>query len=193
MNKFEKLYNGKHISVVSDPETQYEFVNEDDIIVVLPVLRVKSKFVKHLTNYYLALRKEYVPPYLAKERRLNNFYYTTITGKMDKDGETPEQTMRRELIEEAGIELIDYTIMSYQKDMPVCKTTDMRAHIYTVLVNEFKAVKAVGDGTVTEEMSKAIFVNLADMEKVLNKPNIDFLLFGGYQILMNVIKNYIRM
>ena len=192
MLDFKKLWKGEHLEVVSPEEYSYEAVHEDNVIMVLPVLAVKSKFIKGMTNYYLAIRKEICPPYLIKDKGVGPYYYTTITGKMDKEGETPEQTMRREMIEEAGIELIDYTVMLYKKDMPVCKTTDMRANIFVILVDEFNTVEATGDGTVTEEMSKTIFVELGKVNEMIEKPNVDFLLYGVYQILMNVIGNYIR-
>lgn len=192
MLNFKVLWKGKHIQIVSPTEYEYEAVHEPNVIIVLPVLVVKSKFVKGLTNYYLAIRKEVCPPYLIKDDGYGPHYYTTITGRMDKQGESPEETMKRELIEEAGIELIDYTIMSYKKNIPVCKTTDMRAHIYTLLVDKFNTVKAVGDGTVTEAMSETIFVELGKMNDIIEKPNVDFLLYGGYKILMDTIGNHIR-
>jgi len=192
MLEFKELWKGEHIQVVSPKEYKYEAVHEANVIMVLPVLVVKSKFVKGLTNYYLAIRKEVCPPYLIKEQGTNPYFYTTITGRMDKEGESPEETMKRELIEEAGIELIDYTVMSYKKNIPLCKTTDMRAHIYTLLINRFNQVEAVGDGTVTEEMSKTIFINLKDINNIIEKPNVDFLLYGSCKILIDVIKNYVR-
>jgi len=193
MLEFKELWKGKHIQVVSPKEYEYEAVHEPNVIMVLPVLLVKSKFVKGLDNYYLAIRKEVCPPYLIKEQGNNPYFYTTITGRMDKEGESPEETMKRELIEEAGIELVDYTVMSYKKSIPLCKTSDMRAHIYTLLVKEFNTVEAVGDGTVTEAMSQTIFVKLGEMHNIIEKPNVDFLLYGGYKILMDVIGNYIRL
>jgi hypothetical protein len=69
----------------------------------------------------------------------------------------------------------------------------MRANIYFLLVDRFNAVEATGDGTITEEMSETIFVNLGEMHNIIDKPNVDFLLYGGYKILMDIIGNHIRM
>ena len=190
MLDFKELWKGKHISVVSPIEYEYEAVHEPDVIMVLPVLAIKNKLY---TEYYLALRKEVCPPYLIKEKGLDPYFYTPITGRMDKDGETPEETMRRELIEEAGIELIDYEIILHKEKMPVCKTSDMRMDLFMLIVNEFNPVEATGDGTVTEEMSESIFVRLGDMHNILNKTNVDFLLFGTYPLLMDELGKHIRL
>lgn len=191
MLKFKSLWKGEHVEIITPEKYKYEAVHEKDVVMVLPVLVVKSKFVKGLVNYYLAIRKEVCPPYLIKDEENHAYYYTPVTGQID-EGEYPEQTMKRELIEEAGIELIDYTVMSYQKNMPICKTTDMRAHIYTLLVDRFNPVKAEGDGSVTEKLSETIFVNLGEVENIISRSNVDFLLYGGYKVLMDVIGNYIR-
>lgn len=191
MLSFKSLWKGEHIEIITPDKYKYEAVHEKDVIMVLPVLVIKSKFVKGLINYYLAVRKEVCPPYLIKDEGNHTYYYTTVTGQID-EGEYPEQTMKRELIEEAGIELIDYTIMSYRRNIPICKTTDMRAHIYTLLVDSFNPVKAEGDGSVTERLSETIFVKLSDMPNIIEKDNVDFLLMGGYEILMNVLPNHIK-
>lgn len=193
MLKFKKLWQGEYIAVVSPTEYPYECVHEPDVIMVFPILAVKSKFVKGLTNYYLGIRKEHCPPYRMKDEQNNELFYTSITGKMDVEGETPEETMKRELIEEAGLKLIDYKVISELHNMPLCKTTDLRAHIYILIIDSFEQVKATGDGTLNEEMSSTIFVNLNKMEDIIKKPNVDFLLYGGYKILTDVIGNYIQL
>lgn len=192
MLNFKELWKGKHISVVSPEEYQYEAVHEPDVITVLPIIEVHSKHVKGIVDYYLVIRKEVCPPYLIKYDGLEPFFYTPITGRRDKSNETPEETMRRELVEEAGIELIDYEILIHKKKMPVCKTSDMRMDFFILLVREFNPVEAVGDGTVTEEMSKSIFVKLGDLYKIIENPNVDYLLYGAYNILMNELPKHLR-
>lgn len=193
MLDFKKLWQGEHISVITPTEYPYECVHEPDVIMVFPILAVKSKFVNGLINYYLGIRKEHCPPYRMKDENNNEFFYTSITGRRDIEGESVEETMKREMIEEAGIKLIDYKVIFELKDMPLCKTTDLRATIYGLIIDSFEKVEAVGDGTLNEEMSSTIFVNLNKMEDILKKPNVDFLLYGGYRILSNVIGNYIQL
>lgn len=192
MLEFEKLWQGEHIAVITPKEYPYECVHEPDVIMVFPILAVKSKFVDGLMNYYLGIRKEHCPPYKMKDDQNHEYFYTPITGRMDIKGETPEQTMKRELIEEAGVKLIDYKVIEELHNIPLCKTTDLRAHIYILIIDSFEQVEAIGDGTLNEEMSSTVFVNLNKMEDILKKPNIDFLLYGGYKILIDVIGNYIQ-
>lgn len=192
MLSFEKLWQGKYISVISPKKYPYECVHESDVIMVFPIIAVKSKFVKGITDYYLGIRKENCPPYEVKDKNLNKYFYTSITGKRDVEGETAEQTMKREMIEEAGIKLIDYKLIFELKDMPLCKTTDLRATIYGIIIDSFEKVEATGDGTLNEKLSSTVFVNLNKMENILKKQNIDFLLYGGYKILEGVIDNFIQ-
>jgi 8-oxo-dGTP pyrophosphatase MutT (NUDIX family) len=192
MLEFRELWKGEYLSIVSPIKYQYEAVHENDVITVLPVVVVKSKFVKGLINYYLVIRKEVCPPYLIKDQGIDEYFYTPITGKMDKEGESSEETMKRELIEEAGIELVDYEMILHKKKMPVCKTSDMRMDLFILLVNSFNPVEPVGDGTAMEKISTSIFVKLGDMPNIIEKPNVDFLLYGSYKILMDVIGNHIR-
>lgn len=192
MLSFEKLWQGKYISVISPKKYPYECVHESDVIMVFPIIAVKSKFVKGITDYYLGIRKEHCPPYKVKDKNLNKYFYTSITGKRDVEGETAEQTMKREMIEEAGIKLIDYKLIFELKDMPLCKTTDLRATIYGIIIDSFEKVEATGDGTLNEKLSSTVFVNLNKMEDILKKQNIDFLLYGGYKILEGVIDNFIQ-
>jgi 8-oxo-dGTP pyrophosphatase MutT (NUDIX family) len=192
MLEFRELWKGEYLSIVSPIKYQYEAVHEKDVITVLPVVVVKSKFVKGLINYYLVIRKEVCPPYLIKDQGIDEYFYTPITGKMDKEGESSEETMKRELIEEAGIELVDYEMILHKKKMPVCKTSDMRMDLFILLVNSFNPVEPVGDGTEMEKISTSIFVKLGEMHNIIEKPNVDFLLYGSYKILMDVIKNHIR-
>ena len=192
MKQFKELWKGQHISVISPIDQPYECVHEPNVIMVIPVIATKSKYINNFTNYYIGIRKEFCPPYLMKDDTQTDFYYTVISGRMDVEGETAEQTMKRELIEEAGIKLIDYRVIFERSNIPICKTTDMRATVYGLLVDTFEKVEAVGDGTKNEEMSSTIFIDMNKMEDILKKPNIDFLLVGMYSILMDNLRNYIE-
>ena len=192
MLKYKKLWQGEYISVISPTEYPYECVHESDVIMVFPIIAVKSKYVKGAVDYYLGIRKEHCPPYKVKDESNNEYFYTSITGKRDVEGETAEETMAREMVEEAGIKLIDYRVVFELKDMPLCKSTDLRTTIYGLIVDAFEKVEAVGDGTLNEELSSTVFVNLNKMENILKKPNVDFLLYGGYRILEGVIDNFIQ-
>ena len=191
MLEFKELWKGNYMSVISPIKHPYECVHEPDVIMVFPVLEVKSKFVKDLTNYYMVVRKEFCPPYFVKKDK-EEYFYTCVTGGIE-EGESPDHAMKRELVEETGIELLDYDIIFERHDIPICKTSDMRSHIYGLLIKSFNPVEATGDGTVNEAMASTIFVNLNKMDEIINKPNIDFLLYSGYSLLMSKIGSYIQL
>lgn len=63
-------------------------------------------------------------------------------------------------------------------------------HIEIITPDKYEAVHE--KDVVTEKLSETIFVRLSDMPDIIAKDNIDFLLMGGYEILMNVLPNHIR-
>jgi 8-oxo-dGTP pyrophosphatase MutT (NUDIX family) len=149
-------------------------MHESDVIMVLPIIR----------NYFI-IRKEFCPPYLIKDKTGEQLYYTTVTGKIE-EGENPTFAMLRELQEESGIIPVDYTILYEKHEVPVCKSTDMRAHIYMVKINQFNKEKPVGDGTTYEEKSKSILVPNYKMDEICMKSNVDFLLIGLYNMYKSI-------
>ena len=112
MQKFTRLKKGEIKEDKNDPKVKYdgylkvieykdyEFVEEKDMVIILPYLRDESSLV---------LRHEYVPTYQYHYRNNNDYknvtnFVTVISGSVEK-GETLKNTVRRELYEEAGIVL----------------------------------------------------------------------------------------
>jgi len=183
MLKFKNLWQGEFISVISPIEIEYECINEHDSMQVLPLIIPKNAI--SIDDAYLIIRKEFCPPYMIKDKLGNKFFYTIISGMMDKENETPEQTMSRELIEEAGIKLLNYDIIYNLNDIPYTKVTSSRLNLFIISIKNFERVEATGDGTENEKISKSIAVKLKNMDNILKKPNADFLLHSAYNILKN--------
>ena len=185
MEKFKELWKGEWISVVSPEKHPYEAVHEDDLIMVLPILKIKRK---KDVSHYVAIRKEHCPPYMIKDTTDNELYYTIISGKLDIKGESKEKAMIREMEEETGIKITDYEILEQKENMPVFKTSDVRTDLYFILIKEFERVEAEGDGTYNEEQSEVKFIKVNELDKILEKENIDFLLYGAINILKNIFR-----
>lgn len=184
MKSYKQLFKGDFISVISPTDYPYEMVHEKDGVIVIPAIKLKNEYV-------IGIRYEHCPPYIFGDKTGNKLYYTLISGGIEK-GESPKQAMVRELKEEAGIELIQYKILNKKEDIPLFKLTDSRINIYIILVDSFRAVTATGDGTENEKLSKTLFVKIPQLQKILKKPNIDNLLYSGYFLLKDAMKNLVR-
>lgn len=176
MNKFDILWEGEYVSVVSPKEHPYESLHEINGIMVIPI--VKNR---------IGIRKELVPPYLLKDETGKDFYYTVISGGVE-EGESPEETTTRELQEEAGIKFKSPKITEIFREMPVCKSTDMRMTFFIYEDDEYTLEEPEGDGTEYEDIAETIWITLDQFKEVINKDNIDFLLFSAYYFLKLYLK-----
>lgn len=162
MNKFSKiqktklsiekedyLYDG-YLKIKS--KDNYEFVVENDC----------SLAIVHLLDFNeILLRKEFIPPF--QDRHVDKeFFLTMISGCVEK-GETPIQTIIRELAEEAGI-LLNTTYNSWENwgNYFWCKSNSSKAHIFyfPLRVDDFRKVVACGDGSEIEKLSSTVRVDL---------------------------------
>ena len=167
MLDFKTIWAGEHIEVVSPKDVHYECVNEKDIVIALPI--VTRKDGKKLVG----IRYEYCPSYFIKDDKVRN-YYTVLSGKIE-DGEKPEAAVLRELREESGVIAENPNIIEVCSNIPICKSTNMRAFIYVVEIGKFKKEVPKGDGTRSEELSKTIWMDVGNIYKLLDMDNVDFL------------------
>lgn len=176
MNKFDILWEGEYVSVVSPKEHPYENLHEINGIMVIPIVRDK-----------IGIRKELVPPYLLKDETGKDFYYTVLSGGVE-EGEAPEEAADREIKEEAGIEFKSPKITEVFREMPVCKSTDMRMTFFIYADDEYDYETPEGDGTELEEIAETIWVTLEEFKEIINQDNIDFLLYSAYYFLTVYLK-----
>jgi len=140
----------------------FEFVVEPDRIVVLPYVKDEG---------YVYLRSENVPSWLDKYKgqKLGKTtqFLTVISGTIEKN-ETPEQTLRRELYEEAGIALNQF----YNFDIigPYFESKGNSSQFYLCLMElnytDYKLVAAPGDGTKAEALARNLKVSIADLDQI---------------------------
>lgn len=152
------LYNGKYIKVVDDQG--WETIIENDHISCLVYLRDQAKIL---------LRREIIPSWQhkLKHNTLETKHLTLISGTIE-DNETPEQCLRRELYEEAGIILNDYYRLEIEG--PFFKSKGTSSAFYFSIVElsqtDFRMVKAVGDGSMIENMSNTVAIELHNIDDI---------------------------
>lgn len=182
------LWKGNWVSVVTptDENFDYEVIHEPDVVFVLPIIMKKGEVV---------IREEVCPPYMVKDENNFPFWYTVISGKIE-EGESTQEAMLRELKEEAGIVIDpeeDLAFVWEHLDVPVCKSTDMRASLYILGIEDYYQVTPAGDGTLYESQSRSVH-KLMD-ENLYNEIENqgDFLLLSMMNFAMRALEHYASM
>lgn len=159
----EFLFNGKHLDIISYKDT--EILKDKDKIAILPYFRDEATFL---------MRLEYTPAYQYKNRDKSNLkritnYLTVITGTIE-NGETPEQTIRRELYEEGGIVLNN--MYPFEVEGPYFLQKYGVGQIWICLlelpVNSYRQIKPPTDGSKHEKLSRNIKVSVGDVDQIVN-------------------------
>ena len=159
----ETLYKGKYLDVISYKDT--EILQLKDKVAILPYFRDEATFL---------MRLEYTTAYQYKNREKSNLkritnYITVITGTIE-EGETPDQTIRRELYEEGGIVLNN--LYPFEVEGPFFtdkyNTSQMWLCLLELPVNSYRQIKPPTDGSVSEKLSKCIKVSVGDVAQIVN-------------------------
>ena len=136
----EQLFNGKYIDVINYRDT--EILQTKDKVAILPYFKDEATFL---------MRQEYLPAYQYKNRDKSNLrrvtnYLTVITGTIE-EGESPQQTIRRELHEEGGIVLNH--LYPFEIEGPYFSDKYNTGQIYICLlelpVNSYRQIKPPTD------------------------------------------------
>ena len=156
----ETLFKGDHIKVINYKD--YEIVSETPMVAILPYLRDEGMIL---------LRHEYVPTYQYYYKDVDEYkditnFLTTITGKINV-GDTLENTVRRELYEEAGIVLSNMYQIDMGKSLFVSKGNVSKYHICLLELryNDYKVTNPSPQGK-EEKLSKTIQISLGDLDEI---------------------------
>lgn len=155
----KSLYKGDYISVIGYKD--YEFVKENDVVVILPYLRDESSII---------LRHEWVPTYQYFYRNHNEYksvsHFLTVMSGTVEPGETLVNTVRREIYEEAGVVLANNYDIEISKSMFMSKGNTSLYHICMLELryNDFRLTAPKGDGSLGEKMSNSVKIGLGDID-----------------------------
>ena len=172
MNEFKTIFEGDFTEIITPAWADtYEILHEGNIAIILPILDGK-----------IGVRKEWCPSYIVKDTTGENKYYTVVSGHVE-EGEDVLTTGLRELKEEAGITILSGKMIKVFEEIPVCKSTDMRATFFIADIDKYEVQKPEGDGSEGEKRSETVWISLSEFHKVIQKRNIDMLVFSAYTMV----------
>ncbi len=153
MNKFSKrkyekpdkiLFENDHVKVLEVDE--WSIVQENDRVVCIPYITEYNQFI---------IRRESIPTFKFVDG--GDFHITSISGQIE-EGESAEETLIRELEEEAGIVLRDGFKIDFDK--PLFMTKSNTGKIYPCIIPlseaDYHEVSIKTDGSRHEQLSKTI-------------------------------------
>jgi hypothetical protein len=140
----------------------WTIIDEADMVAVLPYFKDEG---------YVLLRSEWIPTYQWKYKDIHkgiDKFITVISGHIE-EGETPQQTLRRELYEEAGIVLNETKELDIGRPLHISKG-NLNCYFPCLLelnYNDYQQTKAPGDGSLAEKKSQTIKISLADLDQIV--------------------------
>lgn len=162
MEKFSNLKPESNVEVETDnvkyddgyvKVIQYEdwsLISESDVVVCIIYL---------IDSNQIVVRQEYVPTF--KYRDGQEYHLTLVSGTME-DGETPEETLFREIQEEAGMVIREDFKFDFLKPLFMTKGHLNKYHpaIIQLTERDYTEVVASGDGSEAEQKSKTVKVDV---------------------------------
>lgn len=141
------LYESNIFKIIS--YDNWEIIDEKDCVICVPIFIESNK---------VAFRSEYIPTFKYKDKK--ETFLSPIMGIIE-DNETPEQALKRELEEEAGIVLRENVKINFETPLFISKGNASKAHICFLYLSSvhYDMVQVVGDGSITEEKSSTFVIN----------------------------------
>ena len=156
-------YTGNYLSYVVDRE--YEFVHEGDVSIVLPYYTTPDGI------RMFGIRREVCPSYESK-MSVPLPVYTVIGGRIDDTDDNALFAMIRELYEESGYAVAGYQVKRYIRNLPLCKSTDVRINAFILEMTNYTVSTPKGDGTVWEDMSSTEWHDAEWMDALFAPDNL---------------------
>ena len=142
------LYQDEYITIRS--LNGWSMLEEKDNVCCIPIFIEKNK---------IFLRKETVPSY--NKRDSQEYHLTVISGTIETD-ETPDMTLRRELVEEAGIVLNDNYKINFLDCLFKSKSGTAKMFIALIPLSEsdYSETYIKGDGSKEEKNSQTVSIDI---------------------------------
>ena len=143
-DKDDIKYSDDYVKVVNYED--WSIVKEKDAVICIPYLIETNQIV---------IRNEYIPSFKYAD---GQEYHISLVGGSIENGESPEESLLRELQEEAGIVLRDNFKIEFEK--PLFKSKGHAEKYYpcilTLTENDYHEIMATTDGTRAEKMSQTV-------------------------------------
>jgi 8-oxo-dGTP pyrophosphatase MutT (NUDIX family) len=160
-DEIKDIYKGSHLSIVNYKE--WDIVQSKDRVVILPFFKDEG---------CILMRNEYLPSYNLRFKGVSGYkdvtnYLTVISGAID-EGETPIQTIRRELVEEAGVVLSNLYEINIGEQVFADKGVAYMLY-FTLLeinYNDFRLIQPPTDGSKGEQKSKTVRISLGEIDSI---------------------------
>jgi len=168
------LYSDDYMSIVRFED--WSVLEEPDLVICVPIIIEYNQFI---------IRQEYIPSYKLSEGK--EFHITVLSGTIDEN-ETPEQALKRELEEEAGIVLRDNFEFNFESPIFKSKTSSSKYHICILPLSEsdYHEVSPTGDGSASEKVSKSVKVNIKHINSIIPSDTITQLMIYKVKEYLNV-------
>lgn len=143
-NKCDVLYDDSYIKLLKFED--WTIVEEKDMVVCIPFFIEENKFL---------IRQEYVPTYKLDSGK--EYHLTVLSGTIEPD-ETPDETLYRELQEEAGIILKENYKIEFENSYYLSKGNKAKYHICILPIRniDYYDTKPSGDGSKSESKSQCV-------------------------------------
>lgn len=167
MSKITELFNNKWVGIrekTLDNGSKYVYAHSEwcnsEGVAVLPY----RTFINNEDWGYVV--KEFLGRFEICPAHSDMVELCSITGGMDKEGESPAFTAMRELIEEAGYK-VPVEELIYLGTAKPSKASDTTVHLFGVNLDSVNVeeVEAVGDGTLGEEGAYCSWIKRSELVK----------------------------
>ena len=151
----EEVFKSDYFSIIKYED--WNIVKNSDAIICIPVLIETNQIV---------LRYEYIPTF--KYVTGQEYHLTLIAGTIEKS-EDPITALFREIEEEAGIVIReDYKVEDEMKPLFTSKgsTSKLYPFILPLTERDFHEISAKGDGSKAESLSKAVKVDIKQIDNL---------------------------
>jgi NUDIX domain len=170
IKKVKNMYNG-YLKV--DSIDGYEYVVESDIAVVIPYLSDTDEVV---------LRIETVPPFT----QVDGFerHVVCVSGTIE-DGEKPEYTVLRELLEECGMRLPENKSLIPLGSFYLNKGNTAKCYMYLCKTSNYEVIWSTpkGDGSATESASTYVRLSTEILNRIEPADVITAFLIQSFNML----------
>jgi 8-oxo-dGTP pyrophosphatase MutT (NUDIX family) len=146
--KSKLLYSSDYMNLIEYED--WTIVDENDMVVCIPFFTERNEII---------LRSEYIPTFKYVEGK--EMYLTCVSGTIEK-GETPTETLIRELQEECGIVLVPDIKINFLPPLFLNKGNTAKIYPCVLFISELQyyTIKPSGDGSVSEKKSSSIRLSI---------------------------------